>query len=245
MVKYSIRYKMINSGEIMEQIQLLEKEPRETVREYAYRVLYQNIMTMHLIPGTAMSEQELSNILGVSRTPVREAFIRLSQKGLLDILPQRGTFVSKINTDQLSEFRFLRVTLENAIIKLACKEFPEPWLTRLQACLHEQTYLVDTKDAEAFFKSDNMMHKILYAGCSKSHIWHIVQDANADYLRARVLNITGASEQVKMLYSQHCAIVEAVMRHDEVRGVAIMTEHINKVVGDVEVLKKQYPDYFK
>ena len=65
----------------MEQIQLLEKEPRETVREYAYRVLYQNIMTMHLIPGTAMSEQELSNILGVSRTPVREAFIRLSQKG--------------------------------------------------------------------------------------------------------------------------------------------------------------------
>ncbi len=229
----------------MEQIQLLEKEPRETVREYAYRVLYQNIMTMHLIPGTAMSEQELSNVLGVSRTPVREAFIRLSQKGLLDILPQRGTFVSKINTDQLSEFRFLRVTLENAIIKLACKEFPEPWLTRLQACLHEQTYLVDTKYAEAFFKSDNMMHKILYAGCSKSHIWHIVQDANADYLRARVLNITGASEQVKMLYSQHCAIVEAVMRHDEVRGVAIMTEHINKVVGDVEVLKKQYPDYFK
>lgn len=105
----------------MEQIQLLEKEPRETVREYAYRVLYQNIMTMHLIPGTAMSEQELSNVLGVSRTPVREAFIRLSQKGLLDILPQRGTFVSKINTDQLSEFRFLRVTLENAIVKLACK----------------------------------------------------------------------------------------------------------------------------
>ena len=139
----------------------------------------------------------------------------------------------------------MRVTLENAIIKLACKEFPEPWLTRLQACLHEQTYLVDTKDAEAFFKSDNMMHKILYAGCSKSHIWHIVQDANADYLRARVLNITGANEQIKMLYSQHCAIVEAVMRHDETRGVAIMTEHINKVIGDVEVLKKQYPDYFK
>ncbi len=229
----------------MEQIQLLEKEPRETVREYAYRVLYQNIMTMRLIPGTAMSEQELSNVLGVSRTPVREAFIRLSQKGLLDILPQRGTFVAKINTDQLSEFRFLRVTLENAIIRLACKEFPEPWLTRLRACLREQTSLVDTQDAEAFFKSDNTMHELLYAGCSKSHIWNIVQDANADYLRARVLNVTGANEQIKILYSQHCAIVEAVMRHDEVRGVAIMTEHINKVIGDVEVLKKQYPDYFK
>ena len=56
------------------------KEPRENVREYAYRVLYDNIMNLHLVPGTAMSEQELSTMLSVSRTPVREAFIRLSQK---------------------------------------------------------------------------------------------------------------------------------------------------------------------
>ena len=95
----------------MEQLRLLEKEPRENVREYAYRVLYDNIMNLHLVPGTAMSEQELSTMLSVSRTPVREAFIRLAQKGLLDVLPQRGTFVSKINTEQLAEFRFLRVTI--------------------------------------------------------------------------------------------------------------------------------------
>ena len=229
----------------MEQIKLLEKEARETVREYAYRVLYQNIMTMRLVPGTAMSEQELSTILQVSRTPVREAFIRLSQKGLLEILPQRGTFVSKINTDQLSEFRFLRVTLETAIIRLACTAFSPSWLMKLQACLQEQAQLVESKDSEAFFKSDNTMHEILYAGCNKSHIWHIVQDANVDYLRARMLNVTGVKEQIQMLYNQHCAIVEAVMRHDEAQGVAVMTAHINKVIGDVEVLKKQYPDYFK
>ena len=57
----------------MDKLELREKEPHETVREYAYRVLYQNIMTLKLPPGTAMSEQELSGILKVSRTPVREA----------------------------------------------------------------------------------------------------------------------------------------------------------------------------
>ena len=109
----------------MENLELFEKAPNETVREYAYRVLYENIMSLKLPPGTAMSEQELSGILNVSRTPVREAFIRLSQKGLLEILPQRGTFVSKIHTEQLAEFRFFRVTLERAIIELACQAFPE------------------------------------------------------------------------------------------------------------------------
>ena len=93
----------------MENLELFEKAPNETVREYAYRVLYENIMSLKLPPGTAMSEQELSGILNVSRTPVREAFIRLSQKGLLEILPQRGTFVSKIHTEQLAEFRFFRI----------------------------------------------------------------------------------------------------------------------------------------
>lgn len=107
----------------MENLELFEKAPNETVREYAYRVLYENIMSLKLPPGTAMSEQELSGILNVSRTPVREAFIRLSQKGLLEILPQRGTFVSKIHTEQLAEFRFFRVTLERAIVELACQDF--------------------------------------------------------------------------------------------------------------------------
>lgn len=227
------------------EIKLLDKEPHENVREYAYRVLYQNIMTMHLTPGTAMSEQELSVVLNVSRTPVREAFIRLAQKGLLEVLPQRGTFVSPINTAYLSEFRFLRIAVENAIMKLACHEFNEPWLSKLQLCLDEQKQLLTLNDAEAFFRSDNRLHEILYSGCNKSHIWQIVQEANADYLRARILNVTDAEEQIRILYNQHCIIVESILQHDTEQGVAVMTEHINKLMEDVEVLKKQYPNYFK
>lgn len=134
----------------MENLELFEKAPNETVREYAYRVLYENIMSLKLPPGTAMSEQELSGILNVSRTPVREAFIRLSQKGLLEILPQRGTFVSKIHTEQLAEFRFFRVTLERAIIELACQAFPDPWRTKLEFCIFEQGKFITSKDAENF-----------------------------------------------------------------------------------------------
>ncbi|KMO87745.1 transcriptional regulator [Megasphaera cerevisiae DSM 20462] len=229
----------------MDGLVLLEKENRETVREYAYRVLYQNIMRLHLLPGMAMSEQVFSTVLSVSRTPVREAFIRLSQKGLLDVLPQRGTFVSKIDTEQISEFRFLRVTLEKAIIALACEEFQDPWKEQLRQCLKEQELFVGNEDVDRFFKSDNEMHRILYEGCSKLHVWQIIQDSNLDYLRARMLNITAAREQMHILYSQHQAILEAILQHDTRRGVEVITDHINKVIGDVATLKKQYPTYFK
>lgn len=229
----------------MDGLVLVEKDNRETVREYAYRILYQNIMDLHLVPGTAMSEQEFSAVLSVSRTPVREAFISLAQKGLLDVLPQRGTFVSKIDTEQISEFRFLRVTLEKAIVELACQVFTDEWRDKLQICLRKQGPVVEQRDSNAFFKCDNEMHKILYDGCSKSHIWQIIQDSNLDYLRARVLNVTAAKEQMHILYAQHQAIVEAILRHDVRRGVEVMADHINKVVGDVATLKKEYPDYFK
>ena len=187
----------------MEQLRLLEKEPRENVREYAYRVLYDNIMNLHLVPGTAMSEQELSTMLSVSRTPVREAFIRLAQKGLLDVLPQRGTFVSKINTEQLAEFRFLRVTMETAVVELACREFPEEYMWKLQQCLKEQELYLRRRDVNGFFASDNQTHSILYQGCGKPHIWQIIESSTADYMRARVLNIAAAAEQMNIIYSQH------------------------------------------
>jgi DNA-binding GntR family transcriptional regulator len=64
-------------------------------------------------------------------------------------------------------------------------------------------------------------------------------------MRARVLNIAAAAEQMNILYSQHQALAEAILRHDAQRGVAIMEEHINKGIIDVEVLRKQYPNYFK
>lgn len=229
----------------METLQLLKKDVRETVREYAYRVLYENIMKLWLVPGTAMSEQELSSVLEVSRTPVREAFIRLAQKGLLEVLPQRGTFVSKINTAQLAEFRFLRLTVEKAIIEIACSHFPEEWMDKVQQCIKQQEECLRRQDINGFFDSDNCMHSLLFQGCGKFYIWDLIENANLDYMRVRVLNLTAEQQQMNMLISQHQAIIEAILRHDVRRGTAILEEHINKGGTDLELLRKQYPRYFE
>ena len=246
MIRYRKREKfiMLYKGGAMGSLRVLQKEERENVREYAHRVLYENIINFQLIPVTAISEQEISSLLSVSRTPVREAFIRLQQKGLLEVLPQRGTFVSKIDTEFLSEFGFLRVTVENAMMKLACQKFPSNYLIKLKHCLLEQKYLVETNDADGFFRNDNIMHSLIYEGCAKSHIWNIIEDSNLDYLRVRVLN-TRTYYELETLLQQHHLIVNAIEKGDVEIGVKTMTEHIDKVNGDVERLKVSYPDYFK
>ena len=93
----------------------------------------------------------------------------------------------------------------------------------------------------AFFASDNQTHSILCQGCGKPHIWQIIESSTADYMRARVLNIAAAAEQMNILYSQHQALAEAILRHDAQRGIAIMEEHINKGIIDVEVCASSIP----
>ena len=70
--------------------------------------MYDNIMSFQLVPGTAISEQDISSQLDISRTPVRDAFVRLAQLKLLDIVPQRKTTVSRIHTEQLDDSCFMR-----------------------------------------------------------------------------------------------------------------------------------------
>lgn len=104
---------------------ILQKERSENSRSYAVRVLLYNIIHLELQPGTAVSENELSTTLSLSRTPVREALIELNRIGLIEILPQRGSYISKIDYNIVEESRFLRLVTENAILKLLCDKIAD------------------------------------------------------------------------------------------------------------------------
>lgn len=103
-------------------MKILERQPSEKARSYAIRVLLYNITALELPPGSSVSENEVSSVMNISRTPVREALIELSRMDLVDILPKRGSFISKIDYGLIEESRFMRLVLETAIVKLACEQ---------------------------------------------------------------------------------------------------------------------------
>ncbi|MCJ7688520.1 MAG: GntR family transcriptional regulator [Clostridiaceae bacterium] len=114
--------------------------------EYVYQTIKENIVNLNIKPGNRISEKEISNLLNVSRTPVREAFIKLSKEGLLYVLPQRGTYISCIDLEKAEETRFIRESLERSVIKLAAENFPSELMTKLEENLKKQKEYIKEKN---------------------------------------------------------------------------------------------------
>ena len=104
---------------------LYEKLNKETSKEYAYRVLKDNIMSLELKPGDLLSETELSKVLNLSRTPIREVIMKLKSEYLIEVKPQSGTYVAKIDWNLIDEAIFMRYFLEKEVLKEACINFNE------------------------------------------------------------------------------------------------------------------------
>ena len=191
---------------------------RETVRSYVYRMLYDNIMSLHLTPGTAMSEQEVADLLKTSRTPVREAIIHLGQDRLLDILPQRGTFVSRLHTQMIREARFMRMILEL------------------------QKEMAESGNKWAFFQADNDFHEAVFSGCGRPHIWQTLMRASLDYSRARMLNTFLEPKNIPL--SVHEDMLKAIEAHEGDKAARLVRQHMTNQETGIRTLMQLYPDYF-
>src|SRR5476651_2651803 len=101
------------------------------VNQQIYRTLRQDIVTCAIAPGAFLSEKEISTRFNVSRQPVREAFIKLAEAGLIQVLPQRGTFVRKISLRRVADGRFIREALETAVVRRAANGATTDYLTKL------------------------------------------------------------------------------------------------------------------
>jgi DNA-binding GntR family transcriptional regulator len=223
---------------------MINRLQQETTREYVYRFLKFNIMTLVLPPGSALSEKDIADLLQVSRTPVREAFIQLANEYLLDILPQKGTYVSLIDLDNVEESKFLRENVEKAVIELACTNFPQMLLLDLQHNLKLQEIYLQEKNHTKFYEADEALHGTIFAGCKKVRTWQIIQQMLTHYNRVRQLNIAGGYD-LKTLLEQHKDLVHAIETKDVSLGLKTINSHLDKVKIDIKDLLRDYTHYFK
>lgn len=217
---------------------------RQSAREYVIRVLKQNIIDNHLEPGQMISEKEIAEELSVSRTPVREAFIRLEQEQLLEIFPQKGTIVSLIDLNLVEEARFLRYTLETAVIRLACQIDFGPYLMELEENLTMQDFCFKTKNYPKLLNLDNLFHRIIFTACKKEWTYSVIEAMNVHFSRVRMLRLT-SSIDLEQVNFEHRQLFEAIQTKDADKGEEIMKAHLTSVIIQQKILKQQYPKYFK
>ena len=224
-------------------MKISERQGREIGREYALRVLKENIVMLELEPGSRISENELAQELGVSRTPVREALIELSKGKIVEVYPQKGSYVSLIDWKLVEEAQFLRLTLERAVIRLACQELEEDKLQGLEKNVKLQLFYLENNEIADLMQLDNQFHKELFNITDKSHIYRLMSNMNLHFDRLRTLR-TKAVDQ-RYVIEDHMNILDAIRMKNPDQGEEAIVKHLTRHEIDRNIIHRKYPQYFK
>lgn len=224
-------------------MKVFDRNPGETARDYAFRILKTNIVSLELKPGTLISENEIAMELGLSRTPVREAIIDLAKASIIETFPQRGNFVALIDNKMVEESRFLRRVLDTAVIETACEVADEDDIKALEENVELQEFFLDKGNAEKIFELDNEFHKQIYTAAKKDIIYDMSATLKIHFDRVRTLSVETVKDM--KVVNDHRAMLEAIKNHDKENAVGLVNKHLGRYQIDEHLIKEQYPNYFK
>ncbi len=221
----------------------VEKLAGESTRDYASRFLCTNIISLELKPGQFLSETELANEIGVSRTPLREALIDLNHSHVIETYPQRGSMVSLIDPDLVEESRFIREVLDISVVEIACDLATPEDIMNLEANVKLQEFYLENYVQEKLFELDNQFHKMIYVMAHKERTYAMKSGMMIHYDRVRALSLITVKDT--KIINDHRLIMEAIRNKDKEEAKRLMKKHLSRYDIDKEEIKKAYPQYYK
>jgi DNA-binding GntR family transcriptional regulator len=214
-----------------------------TMASVIFRELRDEIVSMRRKPGEAIVEKQIAEIYGVSRTPVREAVLRLADDGLVEVFPQSGTYVSRIPRSRLSEAIVIRKALEEGTVRYATMRASPADIRALHANLELQGRMLAAGDKEGFHQSDEAFHALLAEISGYPGFWTVIQQVKVQVDRCRRLTLPEPG-RVALVISEHTAIVEAIAAHDPDRAVKSIAAHLDGLQTAVDAVSASHHQYF-
>lgn len=219
-----------------------EKLAKETNRDYALRVIRENIINLELVPGSMISEQDIANELNLSRTPVHEAMQELASTKIIEILPQRGSHVSLIDMALVDEANFMRATIESAITKMACEAATEEDIQALEENLNLQEFYYQKNNRDKIMELDNAFHEMMYKITNKMQCFYMVKLMNIHYDRIRELNLRSFNPEA--IINEHKEILECFKERNGDKAKESILKHLSRHYTQEDEIRKKYPEYF-
>lgn len=217
--------------------------PTQPVNQQIYRILRSDIVHCLIPPGTPLSEKEVSVRFDVSRQPVREAFIKLAENGLIQIRPQRGSYVNKISLAQVRNGCFVRQAIECAVVRRAAGMITPAQLYQLEQNLNQQRTAIERKQINDFFVLDDAFHEKLADIAQCQLAWDTIENIKATIDRVRYMSLDHVSPP-EMLLDQHLKIFTALEQHDADAVDLAMTRHLQEISESVQLIKQENRDWF-
>ncbi len=214
-----------------------------SVREIAYRTLRNEIVSMELKPGMVISTQDIANRLNISRTPVREAFIKLQGEELLEISPQKATVVSRIDVDRLYQEWFIREALEVANMRkfptVATKETIESMRRNIEA----QYQALKEKDYVKYLELDNSFHQMEFLDTGEALAASLLVQMNGHYDRIRLIT-ANVNDRAEHIVKEHEKLVDCIAKKNADGAVTLLQQHIRELQYYQNMAMEMWPEYF-
>ena len=224
-------------------MKVTEKKAKENNRDYALRILKENIINLELKPGSMISEQDIANELNLSRTPVHEALQELATTKIIQILPQRGSYVSLIDLSLVDEAIFMRSTIEIAVAELACEKASDQDLLSMEENLNLQKFFLEKQNIEKLFDLDDSFHKNLYKITNKLQCYQMIKPMNIHLDRIRELHLQ--STNPSSVVEEHKHIFSALKNKDKGGVKSLLYNHLTKLYSQENEIKKKFSNYFE
>lgn len=208
-----------------------------------FDTIRQAIVQLQLRPGNVLSEAEVARQLGVSRQPVREAFIKLAEVGLVEIRPQRGTMVVLISKREVRNARFIREAIEVAVVRKAAADATAGQIASLREIITAQERMAEAGDHIGFLKLDEEFHAALAHSADCDHAWRVLENLKAQMDRVRWLSMPDATP-IETLIAQHRAVVDGIAAGDAQAAADAMRRHLGEIFTSLPQLAEQHPELF-
>ncbi len=217
--------------------------PTERLASRVFDRLLHDIVSGLLPPGTPMAELDLCRRLGVSRTPVREALIKLAEADLVRIYPKSGSYVAPISMEAFRDAQFIREHLECALIGEAVRYIDATSLRDLNHSLELQQQAFAAGSAEAFFEQDELFHACIARISRRARVWDVIRQTKVQFDRVRRATLQDVTH-IPLLIEQHREITDGLAACDEARAVAAMRRHLREIFRRAEQIigQQQEPD---
>ena len=208
---------------------MIENNDISSLESFIYTSLKDQIINLDLLPGTKLSEMKIAKLYGCSRAPVRGAFSELRVKGYVESRPQVGTFVSKIDLDRVEEIRFVRESVEVAVLRLGIeKNLFAPKLSLLQANINEMILARNQMNLKRFTELDVMFHNILYSAVNKPFVSKYCGDNDVHYARLRFM-VTREPKSLQTTTNEHQEILKLISDRNVAGINDVVFRHLHNI----------------
>jgi DNA-binding GntR family transcriptional regulator len=196
-----------------------------TREEYVARVLRESIFKGELKPGDRLDQREIARQLDVSRTPVRNALLILSEEGLVDMTAHRSAVVAELSYEELEELYLIRSVLEGIAARLAATRMTAEQLAKIRTAWEAMD---QAADPEEWVELNNRFHYLIYEAAHRPRLLALIENLR-DTTRPYSRQFMGSDEYVRIVRDQHEQIVQALASGDEQQAQQAVEKHLNAV----------------